>query len=60
MEGTYPSLKEAGLESSLEGTYPVMRVIIKANILQKLNKAKDMRDQKVRELEESLGLVIAQ
>ena len=30
-----------------------------ANLLQMLNKAKDMSDQKVRELEGSLGLVMA-
>ena len=47
VEGIYPSLKEAVLESSFEGTYPVLRVIMKANMLQKFNKAKEMSDQKV-------------
>ena len=54
----YSLLKEAELESSLEGTYPVLRVIMEANMLQKLNETKDMSDQKVRELEGSLGLVL--
>ena len=32
---------------------------MKANMLQKLNEAKDMSDQKVRELEGSIELVMA-
>ena len=49
---------KAELESSLEGTYPLLEEIMKANMLQKLNEAKDMSDQKVRELEGSIGLVL--
>ena len=47
VEGTYPLLEKAELESSLEGIYPVLREIMDANRLQKLNEAKDMSDQKV-------------
>ena len=50
---------KAELESSLEGTYPLLEEIMKANMLQKLNEAKDMSDQKVRELEGSIELVMA-
>ena len=56
MEGIYPLLKEAELEISLDRTYSVLRVKMEGNMLQKLNKAKDMSDQKFGELEGSLGL----
>ena len=43
----------------MEGTYPVPNKIMDANLLQKLNKAKDMSDQKGGELEGSVGLAMA-
>ena len=45
VEGIYPSLEEAELENSLGGTYQGLREIMDKNLLQKLNKAKDMSDQ---------------
>ena len=57
MKGVYLLLKEAELESSLKGAYPVLRNM-DVNLLQKTKEGKDMSDKKVQELVGLLGLVL--
>ena len=55
MEGIYPSLDE--FKSSIEVVDPVLRNM-DVNVLQKINDDKDKSDEKVREMEGSLGLAM--
>ena len=55
VEGIYKSLKE--FKNSQEDTDPVLKNM-DANVLQKLNDDRDRSDQRYREMEGSLGLVL--
>ena len=55
VEGIYPSLDQ--FKSSIEQVDPALR-IMDVNMLQKISDDKDRSDQKVREMEGSLGLAM--